>query len=376
MNGETKPETTTMERESMAKVGRPMELSPVMRRMGGNMNEETTMEPTTMERGSMAKVGRPMELGRVMRRMGTNGNLGRDKLSWIEEIWNRIDEAVHAESQRTKIWRHIIPQYPLPPDAVTVPADTIVRDGGTLAVDEAATIPVFEMWVEFILTLQQVEREEELRTAVTLATGAANLLSQAEDLVIAQGDAAVASHPLFAENMVFTRGRVGTGLLTTDRQTVDVAALPAVPGSTGTAWGANTFAAVAEAYSQLQRGDGVGQAHYGPYALVLPSVPYADTYAPVLTNQAGVADALAVTADRIRPLVTAGYYGTGTLPDFTGILVSLGGNTMDLGSALEPTVAVMQEDTQGRVRCRLVERLAVRKKVQTAAITLTFQQGV
>ena len=66
-------------------------------------------------------------------------------------------------------------------------------------------------------------------------------------------------------------------------------------------YGSNTFQVVSQAYSQLQ-----ALGHYGPYALVLHTIPYADTYAPI-------AD-LAVTADVIKPLMTAGFFGTGTLP--------------------------------------------------------------
>ncbi|MGH8604143.1 MAG: encapsulin, partial [Gammaproteobacteria bacterium] len=128
------------------------------------------------------------------------------------------------------------------------------------------------------------------------------------------------------------------------------------------------------AYSRLQRGEGLEQAHYGPYALVLRTEPYADTYAPVLTNQANVANTLVITADRIKPLVTAGYYGTGTLREFTGILVSLGGNTVDLVIGMDATTAFLQEDTQGRYRLRLYQRFALRLKDQTAVIRLEFGQ--
>lgn len=113
--------------------------------------------------------------------------------------------------------------------------------------------------------------------------------------------------------------------------------------------------------------------HYGPYALVLHTVPYADTYAPV-------AD-LTVTADRIKPLMTAGFFGTGTLPPnpppapaapYYGIMVSLGGNTMDLVVGMEPFCTFMQEDTNGNYRSRVLERFALRYKDPTASVILQF----
>src|SRR4029453_10247972 len=69
----------------------------------------------------------------------------------------------------------------------------------TLTVDEGATTRLNEYWVEFALTPQQVDHETgditELghSSAVTLATRAANILAQAEDLVIFQGQNAFAN---------------------------------------------------------------------------------------------------------------------------------------------------------------------------------------
>ena len=83
--------------------------------------------------------------------------------------------------------------------------------------------------------------------------------------------------------------------------------------------------------------------------------------------------------------MTAGFYGTGTLPSklpgaatlpgpsFTGLLVSLGGNTMDLVVGLDATVTFMQQDTDGAYRFRVVERFALRLKDTTAVIRLEFQ---
>ena len=100
---------------------------------------------------------------------------------------------------------------------------------------------------------------------------------------------------------------------------------------------------------------------------------HADSYAPL-------PDTLIMPADRIKPLMTAGFYGTGTLPSnlptkvsFTGLLVSLGGNTMDLVVGLDATTAFMQQDTDGAYRFRVVERFALRVKDTTAIVRLEFQ---
>jgi len=242
-------------------------------------------------------------------------------------------------------------------------------DGQSLGVDETATTPLVEILADFKLTAQQVDREEELMTAVTLATRAANLIAQAEDVLIFQGQAAVEGpqqHPLFRDGKVrLLSGNAGTGLLggLPANQIINVPPIDAAEQR----FGENTFKEVAEAYSRLQSGEGLAQAHYGPYALVLHHEPYADTYAPLATT-------LIMPADRIKPLVTAGFYGTGTVPPLTGLLVSLGGNTMDLVVGMDVTTSFLQEDPDGRYRLRVWERFALRRKDETATIELKFLQ--
>lgn len=155
-------------------------------------------------------------------------------------------------------------------------------------------------------------------------------------------------------------------LATQDIQIVPVATLPPrQPQDTETRWGENAFAAVARAYSILQSGEGLAQAHYGPYALVFQHVPYADTYAPLATT-------LIMPADRIKPLVTEGFFGTGTLPALRGFMVSLGGNTMDLVMARDATTEFLQEDPDGRFRFRVFERFTVREKDPTSVVRFEF----
>jgi uncharacterized linocin/CFP29 family protein len=298
---------------------------------------------------------------------------------------------------RTRAAQKFLSIRPVLPRTTSVPFDSIslpTPASPTLSVDEGATTRLNEYWVEFSLTPQQVDHETgdlmELghSTAVTLATRAANILAQAEDLVIFQGANAFPQPSLFnpapvagvqPPPSVSNRGTpADTGLLNLPLagaaappllppvQAVTVQPLnPANPG----VYGSNTFQKVAQAYALLQ---GAGQ--YGPYALVLQTTPYADTYAPVAAG-------LVITADRIKPLMTAGFYGSGTLPTASlpdhavssGVLVSLGGNTMDLVVGLDATVAFMQQDPDGNYRFRVLQRFALRLKDTTAVIRLEFQ---
>jgi hypothetical protein len=311
-------------------------------------------------------------------------NLGREKLDWGKETWANIDKAVHDEAHRVRIAMKYIPICMTTSDALSIPADTIetVDQNGVgipLMVDEGKTISIFEILTGFSMTKQQVSREGDVKTAITLATRATNILMQGEDILMFQGDDALEksenAHPLFKSGRIRHRNNsFGPGLLGA------VAGIPQTSGGPSSQtilvyptrvdtetvalnrYGENTFGAVSEAYSRLQ-----SKGHYGPYALALHSDIYADTFAPLPTT-------LIMPADRIKPLVTAGFHGTGTLPFRTGVLVSLGGNTMDLVVGMDAITVFLQEDTEGLYQFRVFERFTLRLKDDTAVIKLEFER--
>jgi uncharacterized linocin/CFP29 family protein len=313
-----------------------------------------------------------------------NGNnFGRDKMHWTLDIWGRIDKAVHDEVMRTRSGQQFLPTKLVPQKTMSVPTDAITtptRAAPTLTVDEGSTTRLNEYYVEFLMTEAQAHHEGtntmELghSTAVTLATRAANILSQAEDLIIFSGQNAISGSTLFQSGIVLNRGvPADTGLLglppgtppLPESQIIRVQPKdPAVPG----VYAENTFAAVAQAYSVLQ-----GNGHNGPFAAILDFRVFADTYAPLPGT-------LILTADRIKPLMTAGFFGTGTLPSnppgteprFYGLVVSLGGNTMNLVVGLDATTAFMQQDTDGAFRFRVFDRFAFTLNEETARERLEF----
>jgi uncharacterized linocin/CFP29 family protein len=281
-------------------------------------------------------------------------NLGRDSVDWSQDIWSRLDQAVHSEIDRTGIASKLLPLSGPMPDATTVPADVI--DPAAMTVSEDAVLPVVELSVEFRLTAQQVDAEATLATAQTLVTRAANLIAQAEDLLIFQGEQGSRS-PIF--RIVKARGSAGTGLLDASAETVDVEH----SGNGNGSYGEQTVRAVARGYSILQ-----SNGQYGPYALVLRTEEYADTFEPLPNT-------LIMPADRIRPLMTQGFYGTGTLPEVTGLLLSVGGASMDVLVGVDPITAFSQIDNDGTYRFRVFERFALRVKDPDAIVRLRFTNG-
>jgi uncharacterized linocin/CFP29 family protein len=278
-------------------------------------------------------------------------SLGREQVEWSDATWKALDDAVHDEFHRSAVALKFIPFYDQLQNAMTVPADVIDLD--KMTVDEANVTALVELGIDFGLTRQQMASEEQYSTAGTLATRAANLLAQAEDLAVFLGDEAFKG-PLF-KRVDHRSGSAGLGLLGSATETI-----PVKPSQKPKRYGENTFTAVADAYSRLQR-----LGHYGPYALALRSEIYADTLAPL-------ANTLVMPADRIRPLVSLGMFGTGALPPATGVLVSVGGNSMDLVVGIEPTTEFLQQDTEGFHRFRVFERFALRVKDRTAIVRLKF----
>ncbi len=220
-----------------------------------------------------------------------------------------------------------------------------------------------EIWVEFTLTRQQVELEPDLRTARTLAIRAANTLAQAEDALIFQGDASLPSRPLFLQNQVqYRSGPAGSGLLNASFPEAQELFVPALE-TDQTRYGEQTFEAVSDGYQRLQ-----ARGHHGPYALVLHPTPYADTHAALPTT-------LLMPASRIRRLLKTTFYGTNTLPAMTGLLLSVGGSTMELVMGRELMATFMFEDPNGKFRFRVWERFALRLRDQSAVMRLNFQTG-
>jgi len=277
--------------------------------------------------------------------------MSRDAVGWGQELWDRIDKAVGDEAKRSSLAAQFLPLVGPLAGALTVPADVIAYSPLSIAEDRVR--PLVELSAEFTLTPTQVAGEANLLTATSLATRAANLVAQAEDVLIFQGDAGQ-NAPVF--NLVKRRQSPGQGLL--DAAEEEITVQPVDPGEQH--YGEHLFAAVATGCAHLQ-----GKGQFGPYALALHDEVYADSFAPL-------AGSLTAPADRIKPLVAQGYFGTGALPRQTGVLLSVGGNTVDLVLASDATVDFSQVDGDGLWRFRVFERFALRVKEGSAVLRLRF----
>jgi len=288
-----------------------------------------------------------------------SNHLEIDRIGWDDAIWNGIKQAIHNETNRIKIAKKVLPMYGPLPESESVPSDIIEETKDGLIVNEGASTIIVEISVQFGMTKTQIERERLGKgdVVMTLATRAANLIALAQDELVFQGKV-----DSIRNVEVRLNGNNSKGLLGEDDREIKSTPIYAEKKSTINKYGANTFRGVTDAISDLQK-DG----HYGPYALILSTDTYADTFAPL-------EDSLVMPADRIKPLVIAGFYGTGTLPKMRGILLSLGGNTMDLVIGVDATPEFMFLDNKGIFQFRVFERFTLRLKNKFAVRRLEFTE--
>jgi hypothetical protein len=103
------------------------------------------------------------------------------------------------------------------------------------------------------------------------------------------------------------------------------------------------------------------------YALFLPVNAYADTFVPPSPAS------LVTTAERIRPLVEGGFYGTGTLPKDKGLLVALGGDPTTLYVGREATTEFVRKEG-AKYFFRVVERIQFVARDPRAFVLLQLEQ--
>lgn len=291
------------------------------------------------------------------------------EITWDESVRQRINDAVLAEVGKVRICQKVFPTRLLSDKPTEIPFD--VLDLPKIEIREGQTRPFVELYLEFPLTATQVQKEPERRFCETLARMATKAIALAEDMIIFQGQ----NGQLPANVTADQRGSALDGLLgaadpanaddkDANRVSVPIDVLLAQGARPGVLWGENTFTAVADGISKL-----VTKGQAPEYALFLPTKVYADTFAPP-GNQS-----LVTTADRIRPLVVAGFHGTGMLPPDRGLLVALGGEPTILyvGREAEPEYIRKQG---AQYFFRVVERVQFVPRDPRALILLKFEQPV
>src|SRR5207247_7944253 len=135
------------------------------------------------------------------------------QLNWTDATWTMIQNAIHDEAMRARVARKFLPLQ-TPADATTISSDTIRANDqrGPQGLEmRTRTTEIIELAVNVFLT-QAEAAEPDSHSAITLVTYAANLIANAEDVVIFQGNEGVQQSPIFPTVQILA-GDPGTGML-------------------------------------------------------------------------------------------------------------------------------------------------------------------
>ena len=276
-------------------------------------------------------------------------------VDWPDVVWNEINEAVLQEVAKVRVAEKVFPTELSYDNPTEVRNDVI--SFSDLTIQEGSTKPFVEFSRGFTLTGAQVSNEAEKKTAKTLARMAAVDIALGGDTVTFQGTDGTLPEGVVA----LQRASAGKGLLGVATRTIKVP--PLAPRRPGLEYGENIFTAVAAGIAQLTE-DGQGP----EFALFLNTREYAESFAPI-------GGGLDTTADRIRPMVLGGFYGTPALPPGTGLMAALAGQSTIVHIGRDATAEFVQQK-DSTYEFRVSQRLTVVVTDPRALLKLAFQPQV
>jgi uncharacterized linocin/CFP29 family protein len=287
------------------------------------------------------------------------------EVNWDPAVWKEINDAVMAEVGKVRVAQKVFPTTLFDNDPTEVPNDVI--DFRTLTIQEGRTKAFVEIFQEFSLTSTQVAKEPQIMTAKTLARMAAKAIALAEDTVLFQGKngklpGSVKTAPDTLDNDGLLGEADSSSASDTNSTKVSVKIPVQQTGRPGVLYGENLFSAVATGIVKLT----ANKSQAPKYALFLPVSAYADTFVPPGN------ESLVTTAERIRPLVEGGFYGTGTLPEDEGLLVALGGDPTTLYLGREATMEFVRKEGS-KYFFRVVERVTFVARDPRAFVLLALE---
>jgi uncharacterized linocin/CFP29 family protein len=312
--------------------------------------------------------------------------LGREQLPWTQDVWHQIQGAIDENARSTKVGAKFIPVIAGIPSATTVPTNQFnpaVRNvPPDAAILEAAIWPVAELYFQFSMSRPQVEREPELGIARQLAAEGARELAVEEDRLIFN-QFAQANPNVVIRNFAPPPPPPWPDLYTSLLVVPHLPVPRDPPGNPLPNWGANTLAGVLDAIQLLQQ-----RGYYGPHASVLSTGAFANTHQLI----AGTSTA---PADRIRPIVAAGFFPCGPLPNAvsppvpinpnlppvganvrpvteSGVVLSVDASSVDLVYGCHPVLEFVQIDTDGLFQFRVYQRFTFRLRNPFAVVALDF----
>jgi len=295
------------------------------------------------------------------------------QVPWTDEQWARVNKVVQEQASRARMAATFLPLLgPLPGDTDSVRQQLIQYQVAPppniiLSIQDRPVIQLATLQVRVPVRGAQMA-DPEMTSVLALFRRAANVLARLEDAVVFRG---LVQNP--AGQFVppidvgpppqriweITGGQVSDGLWRG-------AAAPRpqwVIIRRGARKGRDTrlVRGIANAIGQLEAGG-----HFGPFAVVLDQQLFlvAETPSP----------ALVLPQDRILPFLGGGpLIRSSTLDDWSGVVVALGGDPVELVVATDVCVQFLQVTAAPLFVFRVCEKMALRIKEPEAIVQLFMQ---
>lgn len=272
---------------------------------------------------------------------------------WDPVTWEEIRTAMREVVERSAIVRQFLPVVVVPDSTSTVNAET--WDATTGTVDATSTIPMVEVYRNFRLRPEQVERETTLHEGRGAAIRVARELAIAADKIVLDGKAtglAVKTRPSPVTGQTALLPGSGTAVT--------------APGA-GSSWAEKFIAAVQSALGRLR-----ASGHYGPYAVI--TTPAVDASIRRLIDGSTVSTLEKLASDISFVGASAALAGVPANQTHPVLLASVGANTMDLCVTDDDfQISFVRVDEDGLHEFRVSHRFVLRLKDDKACTRLNVK---
>lgn len=287
------------------------------------------------------------------------------ELGWTEEQWNRITGAIVEEAHRARIAAQILPLVgPEEPSTVAVPRFALQAHNNPiqpppqrLEVNSDPTLYLLTVAINVQLRSREMA-DPNLAAALGMFRRAANQIARIEDALIFNGHDENMLPPAGIGGIpaVFTitgGGSAEPGLVAEGAHLGGRILQELGPNPDGNA----VINAIIEAVSKL---DQAGQ--QGPYACALAQ----DLFNAICTPNAN----LIMPRDRVLPFLQGPLLRASALPLGRGVVVSLGGNPVEIVVGSDLSLRYLQSTLEPRYVFRVSERIAIRIREENAIAVL------
>ena len=299
------------------------------------------------------------------------------QLNWTEAQWNTVNSAITEEFTKANVAGACLPCYgPVGVSTEAVSKQRISYGDGIeprIRILDDETTPFWTIRTYVELNGPQVA-DETLTSALFAFKRAANLLARTEDYLVfvgndheAMGAPSAMQHepkiptsfPAKLLHLLDTPKHKAPGLLTHPETAANCIPKPASSAAslTSKSPGETLVKLIAEAISELEK-----NGHSGPFACVLGQNAFLEAQTPN--------GSLVLPADRITPMLGGALLRSGSMPEDSGVVVSSGGESIDLVVATPPKAQFLHVNQDAKYVFRVYERFVLRIKDAGAVVPI------